>query len=149
MCCRACSNLRRAPCRRQTLKQGFSPYAQTLDELALSLPAKHVLPGALEFVARAMAAPEPLARFAACTVIVCVAEGCAEALRRHMADVLQVTCCASSLLGHTVCCKLTRTHMHAGHGHHPGCQCGPVCRLCAFSLSVCRAALDGRIGTGS
>ena len=63
---------------------------QTLDELALSLPAKHVLPGALGFVARAMSAPEPHARFAACTIIVCVAEGCAEAVRRHMADVLQV-----------------------------------------------------------
>lgn len=90
---------------------------QTLDELALSLPAKHVLPGALEFVARAMSAPEPLARFAACTVIVCVAEGCAEALRRHMGDVLQVPPCASSLLGGVARCKVKRTHTYAGHGH--------------------------------
>ena len=44
----------------RTLNQGISACAQTLDELALSLPAKHVLPGALEFVARAMLAPKLL-----------------------------------------------------------------------------------------
>ncbi|KAK9828387.1 hypothetical protein WJX81_002836 [Elliptochloris bilobata] len=64
--------------------------SQALDELALSLPAKQVLPGVLDFAARAASAPEPHARMAACTVVVCVAEGCAEAVRRHMADVLQV-----------------------------------------------------------
>ena len=64
--------------------------AQALDELACALPSKHVLPGALDFAARAAAAPEPHARLAACTVIVAVAEGCAEGLRRHMADALQV-----------------------------------------------------------
>lgn len=68
----------------------FLPRLQALDELALSLPAKQVLPGALDFAARAISAPEPHARLAACTVVVCIAEGCAEAVRRRMPDVLRV-----------------------------------------------------------
>ncbi len=49
-----------------------------------------MLPGALDFAARAATAPEPRVRLAACTIVVAVAEGCAEALRRRMADALQV-----------------------------------------------------------
>ena len=79
-----CANVPCMPCGE------LSARLQALDELALSLPAKQVLPGALEFAARSISAPEPHARLAACTVVVCIAEGCAEAVRRHMSDVLRV-----------------------------------------------------------
>ncbi len=58
--------------------------------LALNLPSKHVLPEALAFAQRASQSPDPLQRAAACTVIVDLAEGCADAVRKQLPAVLQV-----------------------------------------------------------
>lgn len=63
---------------------------QALDVLALNLPSKHVLPEALSFAQTAIHSPDPLQRAAACTVIVDVAEGCADAVRKHLPAILQV-----------------------------------------------------------
>ncbi len=63
---------------------------QALDVLALNLPSKHVLPEALSFAQTAIQSPDPLQRAAACTVIVDVAEGCADAVRKHLPAILQV-----------------------------------------------------------
>ena len=58
--------------------------------LALHLPSKHVLPEALAYAAGAIHSPDPLQRAAACTAIVDVAEGCADAVRKQLPAVLQV-----------------------------------------------------------
>lgn len=58
--------------------------------LALNLPAKHVLPEALSFAQNAIRSPEPRQRAAACTVVVDVAEGCAEAVKKQLLPILQV-----------------------------------------------------------
>ena len=58
--------------------------------LALHLPNKLILPDALHFAQEAIASPEARLRAAACTVIVDVAEGCSDALRKKLLPVLQV-----------------------------------------------------------
>lgn len=58
--------------------------------LALHLPNKLVLPEALQFAQEAIGAPQVHVRAAACTVIVDVAEGCSDALRKKLLPVLQV-----------------------------------------------------------
>lgn len=71
----------------------LKPYtldAQAIDVLALHLPSKHVLPEALAYAAGAIRSPDPLQRAAACTAIVDVAEGCADAVRKQLPTVLQV-----------------------------------------------------------
>ncbi|KAK9905642.1 hypothetical protein WJX75_003705 [Coccomyxa subellipsoidea] len=64
--------------------------AQALDVLALNLPSKHVLPEALSFAQTAIQSPDPHQRAAACTVIVDVAEGCADAVRKQLTLILQI-----------------------------------------------------------
>ncbi|BDA47413.1 Importin-4 [Coccomyxa sp. Obi] len=64
--------------------------AQAIDVLALNLPSKHVLPEALSYAQTAIQSPDPLQRAAACTVIVDVAEGCADAVRKQLPVVLQI-----------------------------------------------------------
>lgn len=58
--------------------------------LALNLPSKHVLPEALSFAQTAIQSPDPLQRAAACTVIVDIAEGCADSARKQLLPILQV-----------------------------------------------------------
>ena len=65
-------------------------HAQAIDVLALHLPSKHVLPEALAYAQQAVRAGDPLQRAAACTVIVDLAEGCADAVRKQLPAVLQV-----------------------------------------------------------
>lgn len=64
---------------------------QAIDVLALNLPSKHVLPEALSYAQTAIQSPDPLQRAAACTVIVDVVEGCADAVRKQLPVVLQVS----------------------------------------------------------
>ena len=59
--------------------------------LALHLPNKLILPDALHFAQEAIASPDVHVRAAACTVIVDVAEGCSDALRKKLLPVLQVS----------------------------------------------------------
>lgn len=59
--------------------------------LALNLPSKHVLPEALSFAQTAIQSLDPHQRAAACTVIVDVAEGCADAVRKQLTLILQVS----------------------------------------------------------
>jgi hypothetical protein len=70
---------------------------QAMDVLALNLPAKHVLPEALSFAQKAIGSPDPRHRAAACTVIVDVAEGCADAVRKQLLPVLQARVLSSEL----------------------------------------------------
>lgn len=63
---------------------------QAIDVLALHLPNKLILPDALNFAQEAIGSPEAHVRAAACTVIVDVAEGCSDALRKKLLPVLQV-----------------------------------------------------------
>jgi len=63
---------------------------QAIDVLALHLPNKLILPDALQFAQEAINLPEVHVRAAACTVIVDVAEGCSDALRKKLLPVLQV-----------------------------------------------------------
>ena len=64
--------------------------AQAIDVLALNLPSKHVLPEALAYAQQAIHSADALQRAAACTVIVDLAEGCADAVRKQLPAVLQV-----------------------------------------------------------
>ncbi|CAL5224745.1 g7478 [Coccomyxa viridis] len=64
--------------------------AQAIDVLALHLPNKLILPDALNFAQEAIGSPEAHVRAAACTVIVDVAEGCSDALRKKLLPVLQI-----------------------------------------------------------
>ena len=63
---------------------------QTLDVLALELPTRHVLPDALAFAREAIQAPDTNRRWAACTVLVVCAEGCANGMRAALPEVLKV-----------------------------------------------------------
>lgn len=63
---------------------------QAIDVLALHLPNKLILPDALHFAQEAINSPQAHVRAAACTVIVDVAEGCSDALRKKLLPVLQV-----------------------------------------------------------
>ena len=63
---------------------------QAIDVLALHLPNKLILPDALHFAQEAINSPKVHVRAAACTVIVDVAEGCSDALRKKLLPVLQV-----------------------------------------------------------
>ena len=63
---------------------------QAIDVLALHLPNKLILPDALQFAHEAINSPKVHVRAAACTVIVDVAEGCSDALRKKLLPVLQV-----------------------------------------------------------
>ena len=69
--------------------------------LALHLPNKLILPDALHFAQEAITSHEAHVRAAACTVIVDVAEGCSDALRKKLLPVLQVSlspfCMAESI----------------------------------------------------
>ena len=58
--------------------------------MALNLPAKHIMPEALSFAQRAIRSPDAHQRAAACTVVVDIAEGCAEAVKKQMLPILQV-----------------------------------------------------------
>ena len=69
---------------------------QAIDVLALHLPNKLILPDALQFAQEAINSPEVHVRAAACTVIVDVAEGCSDALRKKLLPVLQVRFALSS-----------------------------------------------------
>lgn len=67
--------------------------------LALHLPNKLILPDALHFAQEAIASPDVHVRAAACTVIVDVAEGCSDALRKKLLPVLQVSLLPSCMAG--------------------------------------------------
>ena len=66
--------------------------------LALHLPNKLILPDALQFAQEAINSPEVHVRAAACTVIVDVAEGCSDALRKKLLPVLQARPCCKTYL---------------------------------------------------
>ena len=66
---------------------------QAIDVLALHLPNKLILPDALQFAQEAINSPKVHVRAAACTVIVDVAEGCSDALRKKLLPVLQASPC--------------------------------------------------------
>ena len=75
--------------------------------LALHLPNKLILPDALHFAQEAINSPEVHVRAAACTVVVDVAEGCSDALRKKLNPVLQVSllplCMAASMGASALC----------------------------------------------
>ena len=92
-------------------------YAQALDTLALHLPTKMVLPPALAFARQKIGSPSRDERWAACSVALVVAEGCADGLRRKLPEVLEVRLdsvmpapCASC-----ACCAGKRTQKWPHH----------------------------------
>ena len=80
-------------CQRLPILFWTSYPAQAIDVLALHLPNKLILPDALQFAQEAINSPEVHVRAAACTVIVDVAEGCSDALRKKLLPVLQASPC--------------------------------------------------------
>lgn len=60
--------------------------AQALDVLALNLPSRAILPAALAFVGAAAGALQPRARRAGMVVLLVIAEGCADGLRKGSGD---------------------------------------------------------------
>lgn len=64
--------------------------SQALDVVALNVPSKHVFPAAMAHVQSAAGAAEPSRRASALMVVAVLAEGCAEVMRRHLGDLLQL-----------------------------------------------------------
>ena len=63
---------------------------QALDTLALNCPAKQIFPDTLVFAQSGISAPSVATRAAACTVLLVVAEGCADLARKQLAPTLEV-----------------------------------------------------------
>ncbi|KAK9824669.1 hypothetical protein WJX72_012191 [[Myrmecia] bisecta] len=64
--------------------------AHALDTLALNLPNKHVFPDCLMFARRAITTPDAHMRVAACSVLLVISEGCADAMGAQIEEVLEV-----------------------------------------------------------
>ena len=69
---------------------------QALDVMAVNLPPKHIFPEVFAFSKAAINSTSPAARHGAVLALLMVTEGCANAIRKKLHDVLQVWCCCSA-----------------------------------------------------
>ena len=63
---------------------------QALDTLSLHLPTKMVLPPSLAFAKQKIGSASRDERWAACSVVLVIAEGCSDGLRKKLPDALEV-----------------------------------------------------------
>lgn len=77
---------------------------QALDVMAINLPPKHIFPEVFAFSKAAIENASPATRHGAVLALLMVTEGCANAVRKKLHDVLQVRCC---------CCAANMARMHA------------------------------------
>jgi hypothetical protein len=73
--------------------------------VALNVPSKHVFPAAMAHVQSAAGAAEPSRRASALMVVAVLAEGCAEVMRRHLGDLLQLVLAGVKDADHKVCTR--------------------------------------------
>lgn len=71
-------------------------FLQALDVMAINLPPKHIFPEVLAFSKAAVENGSPAARHGAVLALLMVTEGCANAIRKKLHDVLEVRCCCSA-----------------------------------------------------